>query len=132
MDRTLVICKPDAVRRSLVGEVLGRFERRAAGWCVPSCAPSTPPRSPAYEARRQALLRRSRVLHESWPRRRSQVIEGPGETWKVVRQMLRTTDRWMPPGTIGDLGTEFTENLIHGSDSADSAAREIEIFFPSH
>jgi nucleoside-diphosphate kinase len=61
------------------------------------------------------------------------VIEGPEDTWEIVRNMMGATNpRSAAPGTIrGDLGTIFTENLVHGSDSADSAAREINIFFPS-
>jgi nucleoside-diphosphate kinase len=61
------------------------------------------------------------------------VIEGPEETWQVVRTMMGTTNpRNAAPGTIrGDLGIEFTENLIHGSDSAESASREIALFFPA-
>ena len=60
------------------------------------------------------------------------VIEGPEDTWKVVRTMMGATNpRESAPGTIrGDLGIEVTENLIHGSDSAESAAREIGIWFP--
>ena len=60
------------------------------------------------------------------------VLEGPEDTWEIVRAMMGATNpRSAAPGTIrGDLGTLFTENLVHGSDSADSAAREIQIFFP--
>ena len=61
------------------------------------------------------------------------VVEGPDDTWEIVRNMMGATNpRSAAPGTIrGDLGTIFTENLVHGSDSAESAAREINIFFPS-
>jgi nucleoside-diphosphate kinase len=61
------------------------------------------------------------------------VVEGPEDTWEILRNMMGATNpRAAAPGTIrGDLGTIFTENLIHGSDSAESAAREIKIFFPS-
>ena len=60
------------------------------------------------------------------------VIEGPEDTWQVVRTMMGTTNpRDAAPGTIrGDLGILFTENLVHGSDSLESATREIAIFFP--
>jgi nucleoside-diphosphate kinase len=59
-------------------------------------------------------------------------LEGPEDTWEIVRAMMGATNpRTAAPGTIrGDLGTIFTENLVHGSDSAASAARELEIFFP--
>ena len=60
------------------------------------------------------------------------VVEGPADTYKVVRAMMGATNpRDAAPGTIrGDFGIELTENLVHGSDSAESAAREIAIFFP--
>ena len=60
------------------------------------------------------------------------VVAGPAGTWKIVRILMGPTNpAEAPPGTIrGDLAVELTENLIHGSDSAESAAREIEIFFP--
>ena len=61
------------------------------------------------------------------------VVEGPEDTWEIVRAMMGATNpRTAAPGTIrGDYGTLFTENLVHGSDSADSAARELGIFFPA-
>src|SRR5947209_4120983 len=60
------------------------------------------------------------------------VVEGP-EAWKVVRTLMGTTNpRDAAPGTIrGDLAIELTENLVHGSDGADSADREIALFFPA-
>ena len=61
------------------------------------------------------------------------VVEGPEDTWEVVRGLMGATNpRKAAPGTIrGDLGILFTENLVHGSDSLASAAREIGIFFPN-
>jgi nucleoside-diphosphate kinase len=61
------------------------------------------------------------------------VVEGPEETYAVVRRMMGVTNpREAAPGTIrGDLAIELTENLVHGSDSPESATREIDIFFPS-
>ncbi|MEI2421233.1 nucleoside-diphosphate kinase, partial [Arthrospira platensis SPKY2] len=60
------------------------------------------------------------------------VLEGPENAWEVVRNLMGATNpRSAAPGTIrGDLGILLTENLVHGSDSAESAAREISIFFP--
>ena len=59
------------------------------------------------------------------------VVEGP-EAWKVVRTLMGATNpREAAPGTIrGDLAIELTENLVHGSDGPESAAREIALFFP--
>ncbi len=61
------------------------------------------------------------------------VLEGPENTWEVVRNMMGATNpRAAASGTIrGDLGILFTENLVHGSDSLASAAREITTFFPN-
>jgi nucleoside-diphosphate kinase len=60
------------------------------------------------------------------------VVEGPAETYAVVRTLMGATNpRQAAPGTIrGDLAVEMTENLVHGSDSPESAAREIALFFP--
>jgi nucleoside-diphosphate kinase len=60
------------------------------------------------------------------------VVEGPEDTWKVVRTLMGSTNpRDAAPGTIrGDLGIVLTENLVHGSDGPESAQREIAIFFP--
>src|SRR5438067_9685256 len=59
------------------------------------------------------------------------VVEGPEDTWKVVRTLMGTTNpKEAAPGTIrGDLAVELTENLVHGSDGPESAEREIGIFF---
>jgi nucleoside-diphosphate kinase len=59
-------------------------------------------------------------------------VEGPEDTWEVVRSMMGVTNPLKAaPGTIrGDLGSLFTQNLVHGSDSAASAERELAIFFP--
>ena len=62
----------------------------------------------------------------------SMAVEGPEDTFEVVRTMMGATNcRKAAPGTIrGDLGIDFTQNLVHGSDSAESAERELAIFFP--
>lgn len=134
MDRTLIICKPDAVERGLVGEILSRFERRqlrivAAELRTIDAATAAQHYAehvgkPFYDEL-VAFIGRSPALVA--------VIEGPEDTWKVVRDMMGATNpRNSAPGTIrGDLGIEMGENLIHGSDSAESAAREIGIFFPA-
>jgi nucleoside-diphosphate kinase len=61
------------------------------------------------------------------------VVEGPEDTWEVMRTLMGATNsRKAAGGTIrGDLSASFTENLIHGSDSLESAEREIGIFFPN-
>jgi nucleoside-diphosphate kinase len=134
MDRTLVIAKPDAVERGLVGEIAARFERRGLKIVALEMRlidEATAARhyeehhgKPFYGDLMSFITRGPAVL---------MVVEGPEETWKVVRTMMGATNpREAAPGTIrGDLGIIFTENLIHGSDSAESAQREIGIFFPS-
>jgi nucleoside-diphosphate kinase len=133
MDRTFVIIKPDAVERGLTGEIIGRFERKGL-------------RVVTMELRtiEEAVAKRHYAEHEGKPFygdlitfiRRSpavtMVLEGPADTWKVVRAMMGSTNpRDAAPGTIrGDLGIELTENLVHGSDGPESAAREIELFYP--
>lgn len=134
MDRTFVICKPDAVERGLVGEIVRRFE--AKGLRIVAAELRTLDRD---------TLRRHYAEHEDKPffgdlvafMGRSpamvMVLEGPQDTYKVVRTLMGPTNpREAAPGTIrGDFGLEVTENLVHGSDSPESAEREIAIFFPA-
>ena len=133
MDRTLVICKPDAVERGLVGDILSRFERRLLRIVAAELRVIDADTAAQHYAEHVgkpfydelvSFIGRSPALVA--------VIEGPEDTWKVVRDMMGATNpRNSAPGTIrGDLGIEMGENLIHGSDSAESAAREIAIFVP--
>jgi nucleoside-diphosphate kinase len=132
-DRTLVICKPDAVERGLVGVILNRFERR--GLTIAALELRTLDEEllarhyeehvgKGFYADLVAFMSRGPVV--------TAAIEGPEDTWKVVRDMMGATNpRNAAPGTIrGDLGIEFTENLIHGSDGPESAGRELGLFFP--
>ena len=133
-DRTLVICKPDAVARGLVGTILSRFEQR--GLVIAALEMRTLDEvilSRHYEEHQGKPFYADLVAFMSSGPVVTAAIEGPEETWKVVRDMMGATNpRTAAPGTIrGDLGILFTENLIHGSDSAESAQREIGIFFPS-
>ena len=133
MNRTLVICKPDAVERGLVGQIVGRLEakglRLVAGQ-LRTVDEATAARhyeehqgKPFYPELLSFITRSPSLVL---------VVEGPADTWRIVRTLMGPTDpAEAPPGTIrGDLGTVMTENLVHGSDSAQSAAREIAIFFP--
>ncbi len=133
MDRTLVICKPDAVERRLVGAVVGRLEAKGL-------------RLVAAELRTidSDLAARHYAEHQGKPfypgliefitRGPSlvMVVDGPSGTWRAVRALMGATDPMgAVPGTIrGDLATLLDENLVHGSDSAESAQREIATFFP--
>ncbi|MEY3034785.1 MAG: nucleoside diphosphate kinase [Actinomycetota bacterium] len=129
-DRTLVLLKPDAVERGLVGEILGRFEAkglRLVALDLRRLDADTLARhyeehvGKGFYADLVEFMSRGPVV--------ALVLEGPENTWEVVRTMMGTTNpRAAAPGTIrGDLGILFTENLVHGSDSLASAEREIPI-----
>lgn len=133
MDRTFIICKPDAVERGLVGEILSRFERR--NLTIVAAELRTIDRATAeqhYAEHADKPFFGDLVDFITRGPALVAVIEGPEDTWKVVRAMMGATNpRDAAPGTIrGDLGILFTENLIHGSDGPDSAVREIGLFFP--
>lgn len=133
MDRTLIICKPDAVERGLVGEILGRFERRNLTLVAAELRTiDVETAGRHYEEHHGKPFYDDLVTFITRGPSLIAVVEGPEDTWKVVRTMMGATNpRDSAPGTIrGDLGILFTENLIHGSDSLESAVREIEIFFP--
>jgi nucleoside-diphosphate kinase len=131
MERTLVLIKPDAVRRGLVGEVLSRFE--AKGLTIAAMEQRT------IDA---ALADRHYAEHvekDFYPPLRDFVCSGPlvalilegDQAVDVVRAINGATDgRKAAPGTIrGDLSLSNRENLVHGSDSVESAEREIGIWF---
>jgi nucleoside-diphosphate kinase len=131
MERTFVMVKPDGVRRGLVGEVIGRLERKGLA------------------------LRKIRMLQideEMAGRHYAEHVDKPfygdlvsfitggpvvamewegEEAVAVARALMGATDpKQADPGTIrGDFGLAITENIVHGSDSPDSAARELDIFF---
>ena len=130
--RTLVLLKPDTVRRGLVGEVLGRFE--AKGLRIVAMELRT------IDAELADQHYAEHVEKAFYPPLRDFVVSGPmvamvlegDEAIEVVRALNGATDgRKAAPGTIrGDLSLSNRENLVHGSDSEESAAREIKIWFP--
>ncbi len=133
MERTLVICKPDAVERGLVGEVITRIERRGLRLVAAELRTITTDVAEVHYAEHGGkpffddlvvFITRSPVM--------VMVVEGPEGVHKVLRTMMGATNpAEAAPGTIrGDLAIEMGENVIHGSDSRESAVREIEIFFP--
>ncbi|MDH3752884.1 MAG: nucleoside-diphosphate kinase [Acidimicrobiia bacterium] len=132
MNKTLVLCKPDAVERGLVGQIIARFE--AKGLTVAALRMLTIDEELASRHYAEhvgkpfyddlvAFIGRSPAV--------AMVIEGPDDVYAIVRSMMGATNAAeAAPGTIrGDLSAQFTENLVHGSDSTESAAREIAIFF---
>lgn len=130
--RTLVLLKPDTVRRGLIGEVLGRYE--AKGLAVVAMEMRTIDGA-------QADAHYSEHVDQPWyPPLRDFVTSGPliaaivegDESIEVVRLLNGSTDgRKAAPGSIrGDLSLSNRENLVHGSDSEESAGREIALWFP--
>ncbi|MGB3734054.1 MAG: nucleoside-diphosphate kinase [Ilumatobacter sp.] len=133
-DRTLVLLKPDTVERKLAGEVISRFEAKNLDVVAMELRQlDTDTLAKHYEEHVGKGFYDELVEFMSRGPVVAMVIEGPEDTWQVVRNMMGATNpRDAAPGTIrGDLGILFTENLVHGSDSLDSATREIGIFFPN-
>ena len=131
-ERTLLLVKPDAVRRGLIGEVIARVERR--GLTVAALQMRTLDRD---------LAERHYAEHAAKPFFADLVsfitsgplvaaaVTGPRAV-QAVRGLMGATDpvQAVPGSVRGDFAVEMTENLVHGSDSAESAARELELFFP--
>jgi nucleoside-diphosphate kinase len=133
-DRTLVLLKPDAVERGLIGEITARFEAKnltIAAMELRQLDGEILARH--YEEHQGKGFYADLVEFMSRGPVVAMVVEGPEDTWEVVRNLMGATNpRKAAPGTIrGDLGILFTENLVHGSDSLESATREIGIFFPN-
>ena len=131
-ERTLVLCKPDAVERGLVGEVVDRLERKGL-------------RLVAMDLRvlDEAVAKAHYAEHEGKPFFGELVefitsgplvaicVEGPEAVTAVRTLMGPTNPVQAAPGSIrGDYGLDIGRNLVHGSDSAASAAREVQLFFP--
>ncbi len=130
-ERTLVLVKPDGVERGLIGEIISRFERR--------CLKIAGLKMLKFD---EALVKTHYAEHVEkpfFPDLKEFVMRGPvvalvveGEdAIELVRTMMgKTKYTDAAPGTIrGDYAYSFTENLIHGSDSAESAARELALYF---
>jgi nucleoside-diphosphate kinase len=132
-NRTLVLCKPDAVERGLVGEIVARLERKRL--TMVAMALRTIDEDLAarhYEEHRGKPFYSDLVAFITRGPLVAIVVEGGDDTWSVVRGLMGATNPHVAaPGTIrGDLALELTENLVHGSDGPDAAAREIALFFP--
>jgi nucleoside-diphosphate kinase len=132
-DRTLFLCKPDAVERGLVGEIVRRLEQRGLGIVAMDMRRIDAEVAAVHYAEHDgkpffddlvAFITRGPLV--------AMVVEGGPDTWKVVRIMMGATNpREAAPGTIrGDFALETGENLVHGSDGPEAAEREIALFFP--
>ncbi|MEU5553953.1 MULTISPECIES: nucleoside-diphosphate kinase [unclassified Micromonospora] len=131
-ERTLVLIKPDAVRRGLVGEIVSRFERK--GLRIDAMASRTMDAALADEHYAE------HVDKAFYPPLKTFMTSGPlvalvlsgDQVIDVVRGLIGATDgRKAVAGTIrGDLALSNRENLVHASDSPDSAKRELALWFP--
>lgn len=130
-ERTLVLAKPDAVQRGLMGELIGRFERRGLHPAAIKLMRVTEDMAQRHYAEHRdkpffgglvSFITSSPLLAMVW--------EGPGAVAMVRTMMGATNPAASAPGTIrGDLAVSLAMNVVHGSDSVESAAREVEIFF---
>ena len=131
-ERTLVLVKPDGGARGLVGEVLARIERK--GFKIVALELRTLPKEIAeahYGEHADKPFFKSLVDFITGGPLVAAVIEGEAAIVQWRNMMGATNPAAANPGTIrGDLATEMQENVTHGSDSPESAAREIALFFP--
>jgi nucleoside-diphosphate kinase len=134
MNRTFVMAKPDAVERGLVGEIVSRLERKGLTLVAAELRSVDRELAEAHYAEHAErpffgelvdFLTRSPVF--------AMIVEGPDDnTWELCRILIgKTKVEDAQPGSIrGDFATTTSENLVHGSDGPDSAAREIGLWFP--
>jgi len=131
VERTLVLVKPDGVRRGLVGEVVGRFERkglRIAGLKMLRLSRETAGRH--YAVHKEKPFYGDLIDFITSGPLAAMVLEGPDAVALARKVMGATRPTDADPGSIrGDFATEVTENLVHGSDGLDTAAYEIPIYF---
>jgi nucleoside-diphosphate kinase len=130
-ERTLILVKPDAVQRGLTGEIISRFERRGLHPVAIKLMQVTGDMATRHYSEHRGkpffdglveFITSSPVLAMVW--------EGPGAVAMVRSMMGATNPASSAPGTIrGDLAVSLAMNAVHGSDSAESAAREVAIFF---
>jgi len=134
LERTFSLIKPDGVQRGLVGEILRRFEAR--GFKIVAVKMLRVPRALAeayYAEHRGKGLYEALIAYITSGPAVAMVLEGD-DAVAVARQMMGATDpKKAGPGTIrGDFGQQIGRNVIHGSDSPQSAKREIDLFFTAN
>jgi nucleoside-diphosphate kinase len=132
VERTLVLCKPDAVRRGLVGEVVDRLERKGLRLVAMDLRTLDEPTAKAHYAEHEGKLFFGELVSfiTSGPLV-AICVEGLDAVAAVRVLMGPTNPVQAPPGSIrGDYALDIGRNLVHGSDSVASATREVDLFFP--
>lgn len=131
LERTLVLVKPDGVKRGLVGEILGRFERKGLKILAAKTVQVAPERAQRHYAEHQGKpFYPALIQHITSGPIVAVALEGRSAI-SVVRLITGATNpQTAAPGTVrGDLALGMTPNLIHASDSPESAARELALYF---
>lgn len=131
-NRTFVLIKPDGVKQKVVGEIISRFEKR--GMTIISMKTVVPTKqlvAEHYEEHRGKSFFEKIVDYVSSGQTVAMILEGEEGCFKTVREMIGATrPEDSPVGTIrGDFGTKAPYNVIHGSDSVESAERESKLWF---
>jgi len=131
MERTLILVKPDGVQRGLIGDIIGRFERRGLKLLgMKFIQMSDELASRHYAVHRERPFYNSLVEYITSGPVVAMVWEGKGAISAARSTMGATNPVDAAPGTIrGDLGMEIGRNLVHGSDSPENAAKEVALFF---
>jgi nucleoside-diphosphate kinase len=131
MERTLILAKPDAVQRGLVGEIIARVERRGLKIVGLKLIKLSNELAEAhYQEHRDKAFFQSLIDYITWCPIAAMVVEGP-QAIELVRSTIGSTSPVdAAPGSIrGDLGVSVSRNLVHASDGPVSAEREIRLFF---
>ncbi|MDQ8044827.1 MAG: nucleoside-diphosphate kinase [Solirubrobacteraceae bacterium] len=134
MARTLILVKPDAFARGLTGEIIRRFEAKGLKIAALNCTTLSEETAKAHYAEHaERPFFGELVSFITSAPLVSMVLEGGDDTVKAARQIIGATNPLeSATGSIrGDFATTIGENMVHGSDSDESAAREIGIFFPT-
>ncbi|MBN2002899.1 MAG: nucleoside-diphosphate kinase [Anaerolineae bacterium] len=131
LERTLILLKPDAVQRGLIGEIIRRIEQRGLRIAALKLMQVTPELAARhYGEHAGKSFYESLISFITSSPIVAMVVEGPEAVAVMRATMGKTNAREAAPGTIrGDLGNSKGNNLVHGSDSLESAKREVALFF---
>jgi nucleoside-diphosphate kinase len=132
-ERTLVLVKPDAVRRGLIGEIVGRLERKGLTILALELRTLDRDTASAHYGEHEGKPFFGELVDFITGGPLVAIVAEGHRAVEAVRGLMGVTDPIASaPGSIrGDFATEIGQNLVHGSDSPESAAREVKLFFPN-